>query len=71
MLTKMTTMTLMTKMTTATMMTMITMTTMMTITAMSPCSNLPPTSFPHCEYIECGYFVHAGCYDHYDDDVGN
>ena len=23
-------------------------------------SNLPPTSFPHCETIECGYFVHAG-----------
>jgi len=22
-------------------------------------SNLPPTSFPHCETIECGYFVHA------------
>lgn len=22
-------------------------------------SNLPPTSFPHSDYIECGYFVHA------------
>lgn len=45
------------------------MATMMTITAMSPCSNLPPTSFPHCEYIECGYFVHAGHFLHYDDDA--
>merc|ERR1712004_738884 len=22
-------------------------------------SNLPPTSFPHCDNIECGYFIHA------------
>merc|ERR550519_1392213 len=21
--------------------------------------NLPPTGFPYCDYIECGYFVHA------------
>ena len=20
---------------------------------------MPPTGFPHCDYIECGYFVHA------------
>merc|ERR1719317_314905 len=21
--------------------------------------NLPPTGFPHCDFIECGYFIHA------------
>ena len=21
--------------------------------------NMPPTGFPHCDFIECGYFVHA------------
>ena len=21
--------------------------------------NMPPTGFPHCDYIECGYFIHA------------
>ena len=26
-------------------------------------SNLPPTSFPHCDNIECGYFIHAGDLD--------
>eukprot|EP00090_Calanus_glacialis_P017660 TRINITY_DN27433_c0_g1_i1.p1 TRINITY_DN27433_c0_g1~~TRINITY_DN27433_c0_g1_i1.p1 ORF type:complete len:167 (-),score=73.50 TRINITY_DN27433_c0_g1_i1:146-589(-) len=20
---------------------------------------MPPTGFPHCDYIECGYFIHA------------
>ena len=20
---------------------------------------MPPTGFPHCDYIDCGYFVHA------------
>ena len=21
--------------------------------------NLPPTGFPHCEFIDCSYYVHA------------
>ena len=21
--------------------------------------NLPPSGFPHCEFIDCGYFIHA------------
>eukprot|EP00091_Calanus_sinicus_P000914 TRINITY_DN10875_c0_g1_i1.p1 TRINITY_DN10875_c0_g1~~TRINITY_DN10875_c0_g1_i1.p1 ORF type:complete len:147 (-),score=59.55 TRINITY_DN10875_c0_g1_i1:9-449(-) len=21
--------------------------------------NMPPTGFPHCDFIECGYFIHA------------
>ena len=20
---------------------------------------MPPTGFPHCDFIECGYFIHA------------